>query len=98
MKSFAELKRRLTVDTVLEVIFHVDPDWGQRMIGERLRITRVQTNGIYVQRPDDTKRSWQSWPKASGLRFDGPNDFFVYKEPDGSPTIGYRVISEGTNP
>jgi len=102
MKTLADVKRRLTVGTVLVMTWHRFADGiivhgnlgashlpGKVGIGVRRKIVKAQSSQVAFHREykPDGHESWFTFPKASELRIDGPDSFTVLE--DGEPLMSY---------
>jgi hypothetical protein len=104
LKSFAELKRRIVVGSVLRMTSHSHAAILGRfadMVGRDRRVGVVQGNAIAFG-AEGCKRSelsWLYWPaKAADVRLTGPHSFEVrYPKPGQSPAemrIAYEIVNE----
>lgn len=94
MKTLAQLKRDLKVGAKIKCIFNLH---GKNLNVTRT-ITRVQTNGIYIETNDGPKvfESWLPFPKkASYVNYEN-NTFEFYDNYSGKnfKCLAYEIIGE----
>ena len=67
MNTLAQLKRELTVGTVLTMTRH---DWfpNGKLIGKQRKVIRTQTNGIWMESETSSHGSFLEFKKASEVR------------------------------
>ena len=86
--SFADLKRKLTVGTVVTL---VSTPFPHKYVGVPRKIAKVQTNGICFEPAlGNAQGGWLHWDKgakAVALTADG----FIVLQDNGSPLLTYRV-------
>lgn len=74
IKSFAGLKRAITVGTKLYVVDH----WRADQKAVIRNITKTQGNGCWYTIEGDLRRRWMDYPpRAEHLSFPAPNRFRV---------------------
>jgi hypothetical protein len=80
MKTFADVKRRITVGCELDMIYHARP--GGAVLPMRRKVMKVQANAIAMTSwSGKPGLSWLYWGKASEVRVDGPDTFSIL-DPD----------------
>lgn len=77
MRTLKEVKERLAPGTEVEVINHVRPQDSSP------RVVHKNQKKYLAWKTPDGRILWLSWPRASELRFDGPDHvtFMIEKEP-----------------
>ncbi len=91
MKTLAELKRKLTVGTIVTMTRH---DWypGGALIGLPRKIKHVQGNAIQFEpHKEGGSGSWLHWEKANEYRIISDTEFEVALEPDFSKVMAYKI-------
>lgn len=89
--SFAELKRRLTVGTVVRTTFF-NATGGILKVRDACPIVNVQSNAIVIaHEPGATKGSWLHWPPARLVEIHSAHEFSVRRS-DGSPIARYQIL------
>lgn len=90
MKTLADVRRRMTPGTVVDVVNHGCP----RISGQRT-VVKNQTRAI-CWRLESGKEGWTDWPKAAEIRIDGPDAVtFLSCGIDPFITITFRTGSHG---
>ena len=83
MKTVAELKRNLTVGTVLTMTWHAFG--APKIVGIARTIQAVKSFGIEI----GEGRSRLEWPKTSEVQFFGEDQFTILE--DCKPLMSYRI-------
>lgn len=92
MKTFADVKRRMTVGTAVMMEKYVvsGRECGGKLVGVARKIKQVQTNGIQFEPTEPGKDgSWLYWPRAKDVQITGPDTFIVGGE---GPHLHYRFV------
>lgn len=94
MKTLAQLKRDLKVGTKLKTIFNLHGKY----LGSIRTISKVQTNGIYLETNDGTRtfNSWLPFPKKTSYMNYENNTFEFYDNYSGEifKCLAYEIITE----
>jgi len=90
MKTFADIKRRLTVGTELDMIYHRYPV-KDLVLPMRRVVVKAQSNAVaFSAWPGKDRPAWLWWGKASEYRIDDQDTFSVLDPDSGVVEMTYR--------
>ncbi|MCK9235190.1 MAG: zincin-like metallopeptidase domain-containing protein [Bacteroidales bacterium] len=94
-KTLAELKRDLVVGVKLVMLHNYVTNKNDRFLNVGREIGKVQTNGVYLNTPDETgkiRNSWVPFPKADHVEYiDDTVTFYCTYEGKKFKTLVYKI-------